>query len=275
MTLAYILVLSIVQGLTEFLPVSSSAHLVLTPLVMEVQDQGLLIDVALHVGTLLAVLVYYWRDVWQMAVSVLFWRAGPMRNLALYIVLATVPALVFGLVIKHFFPEGIRSVAVITTTTLFFGILMGVADRFFSQEKQIGDITLKKALLIGCAQALAIIPGTSRSGATMTAARFMGFSRVDAARFSFLLGAPAIAAAGCMSFLEILKADDPGLWHDSLAAVFFAFIAGFCAIHFMMKWLTKFGLMPFVVYRMVLGAGLLYGLIFHPEIFVAATASTP
>lgn len=272
MTLGYLLVLSIVQGLTEFLPVSSSAHLVLAPLVMDAQDQGLLIDVALHVGTLLAVLAYYWRDVWQMVVAVICWRAGPMRNLALYIVLATVPALVFGLLIKGVFPEGIRSVAVITATTLFFGILMGVADRFFPQEKQIGDITLKRALLIGCAQALALIPGTSRSGVTMTAARFMGFSRVDAARFSFLLGAPAIAAAGCMSFLEILKADDPGLWHDSLIAVLFAFVAGFGAIHFMMKWLTKFGLMPFVAYRMVLGAGLLYCLFLHPEIF---TASTP
>ena len=272
MTLGYLLVLSIVQGLTEFLPVSSSAHLVLAPLVMDAQDQGLLIDVALHVGTLLAVLAYYWRDVWQMVVAVICWRAGPMRNLALYIVLATVPALVFGLLIKGVVPEGIRSVAVITATTLFFGILMGVADRFFPQEKQIGDITLKRALLIGCAQALALIPGTSRSGVTMTAARFMGFSRVDAARFSFLLGAPAIAAAGCMSFLEILKADDPGLWHDRLIAVLFAFVAGFGAIHFMMKWLTKFGLMPFVAYRMVLGAGLLYCLFLHPEIF---TASTP
>lgn len=261
MTLAYILVLSIIQGLTEFLPVSSSAHLVLAPLVMDAKDQGILIDVALHMGTLLAVLLYYWKDVWQMAVAVLCWRAGPSRNLALYIVLATIPALAFGLVIREFFPGGIRSVGVIAATTLFFGVLMGVADRFFPQEERLGDITLKKALIIGCAQALAIIPGTSRSGVTMTAARFMGFSRVDAARFSFLLGAPAIAAAGFISFLEIFQAHDPGLWRDSLIAVFLAFLAGIGAIHFMMKWLGKFGLMPFVVYRLALGCALLYFII--------------
>lgn len=261
MTLTYILVLSIVQGLTEFLPISSSAHLVLAPLVLGEHDQGLLIDVALHVGTLLAVIVYYWKDLWQMAVAVLRWRAGPMRDLAVYIVLATIPALAFGLVIKHFFPGGIRSVEVIAFTTLFFGVLMGVADRFFPQEKKIGDITLKKALIIGCAQALAIIPGTSRSGVTMTAARFMGFSRVDAARFSFLLGAPATAAAGFVSFLEIFKTDDPGLWQDSMIAVALAFIAGLGAIHFMMKWLSKFGLLPFVVYRLLLGCALVFLLI--------------
>lgn len=257
MTLAYILVLSVIQGLTEFLPVSSSAHLALTPLIMKEQDQGILMDVALHVGTLLAIVIYYWKDIWQIASAVLRWQPGPSRNLGIYIAIATIPALAAGLAIHHFFPDGIRSVTVITATTLIFGGLMGLADWKGPQVKEIKDITLKQALLIGLAQAVALIPGTSRSGITMTTARFMGFKRVDAARFSFLLGIPAMTAAGAMSFLEIFKSDTPGLWQDSLIAVVLAFLSGMAAIHFMMKWLQKFGLLPFVVYRILLGTFLL------------------
>lgn len=262
MTILYILVLAALQGFTEFLPISSSAHLVLAPKFMGAQDQGILIDVALHVGTLMAILVYYRRDIWGMAVAVLKWQPGPSRNLGIYIVLATLPALAFGLAVRHFFPEGIRSVEVITATTLFFGILMGVADRTGVQEKKIGEITLKQALIVGCAQALALIPGTSRSGVTMTAARFMGFTRVDAARFSFLLGAPAIAAAGFVSFLEIFQSETPGLWRDSLAAAGLSFLFSMAAIHFMMRWLARFGLLPFVVYRILLGLALLFLVVF-------------
>lgn len=258
MTFAYILVLSVIQGLTEFLPVSSSAHLALTPKLFGEQDQGILIDVALHVGTLLAILIYYWKDVWAIVWAVLRWKRGPEFNLGIYIGLATIPALALGLAIHHFFPDGIRSVTVITATTLIFGGLMGLADWKGPQVKEVKDITLKQALIIGFAQAIALIPGTSRSGITMTAARFMGFKRVDAARFSFLLGIPAMTAAGAMSFLEIFKSDNPGLWQDSLIAVVLAFFAGIAAIHFMMKWLQKFGLLPFVVYRILLGGFLLF-----------------
>jgi undecaprenyl-diphosphatase len=258
MTLTYLFILSLVQGLTEFLPVSSSAHLALTPLFMKEADQGILIDVALHVGTLCAILVYYWRDVWAIGWDVLRWKPTFNRNLGIYIALATIPALAFGLLIHVLLPDGIRSVTVITATTLIFGGLMGFADLKFPQVKEVKDITLKQALLIGLAQAVALIPGTSRSGITMTTARFLGFKRVDAARFSFLLGIPAMVAAGAMSFLEIFKSDNPGLLHESVIAVGLAFVAGLCAIHFMMKWLKKFGLMPFVVYRILLGTFLLF-----------------
>lgn len=257
MTLTYILVLSIIQGLTEFLPVSSSAHLALAPLIFGEHDQGVLMDVAFHVGTLAAILIYYWRDVWAIACAVLRWQPGPMRNLGIFIGLATIPALAVGLAIHHFFPDGIRSVAVITATTLIFGALMGVADRFSPQEKEVKDIKLREALLIGCAQAVALIPGTSRSGITMTTARFLGFKRLDAARFSFLLGIPAMTAAGAVSFLEIFKSGDTGLLHEAGIAVVLAFVFGLAAIHFMMRWLQKFGLMPFVVYRLLLGGFLL------------------
>ncbi len=258
MTLAYLFILSVVQGLTEFLPVSSSAHLALTPLFMDEVDQGILIDVALHVGTLCAILVYYWRDVWAIGWDILRWKPTFHRNLGLYIGLATIPAIAMGLAVEHFFPDGIRSVAVIAATTVIFGALMGFADWKSPQVKEIKDITLKQALLIGCAQAIALIPGTSRSGITMTTARFLGYKRTDAARFSFLLGIPAMTAAGAMSFLEIFQSGKTGLMGDALIAVVMAFIAGLLAITLMMKWLKKFGLMPFVVYRMLLGTFLVF-----------------
>ena len=255
MDFSYIALLSLLQGLTEFLPVSSSGHLVLLPKILDVKDQGLLMDVALHVGTLCAILVYYRRDVLAMIRAVLFWRTTEdvtARNLAVYIVLATIPAVLFGLFLHLFVPGGIRDVRVIIVTTGLFGILMAVADHFSARSKTLGDMTLKNALLIGLAQAIALIPGTSRSGITMTAARFMGFARVDAARFSFLLGMPAMAAAGTLGFIDILKTDDPGLWQDALCAIVLAFFAGLMAIHFMMKWLARYGLLPFAVYRILL-----------------------
>lgn len=260
MAFTYILILAVVQGFTEFLPISSSGHLALAPKFLDAEDQGVLIDVALHVGTLLAIVVYYRRDVIDMVLSVLQWKnpaRTQARKLAIYIVIATIPAIVFGLIIHKIFPEGIRDVRVIATTTIFFGLLMGVADRFGRREKAVSDMTLKSALIVGLAQAVALIPGTSRSGITMTAARFMGFHRVDAARFSFLLGMPAMAAAGAMSFLEILESGDTSMLADAGIAVVLAFLAGLAAIHFMMKWLTRFGLLPFVFYRLGLGAVLI------------------
>jgi len=260
MTFWYIFALSLVQGITEFLPISSSGHLVLLPKLMGEADQGLLMDVALHVGTLMAIVVYYWKDLWRMLLAVLTWKTTTdiqSRNLAIYIVLATIPALLMGVVIHVLFPEGIRDVRVITATTLFFGLLMGIADMKGRQEETVETVTLKKALMIGCAQALALIPGTSRSGVTMTTARFLGFKRVDAARFSFLLGIPATAAAGAMGVLDIVKSGDAGLVTHAASAVVMSFLAGILSIHFLMKWLTRYGLLPFVIYRILLGICLL------------------
>ena len=260
MPFLHIFILSVVQGLTEFLPVSSSGHLALTPKLLGMADQGVLMDVAMHVGTLFAILLYYRRDIWQIAFAVLQGRktTNPAaQRIGIYIAIGSIPAFVMGAVIHLMFPDGIRSVAVIATTTIVFGLLMGIADMFGRQEKKVEDVSLKTAFLIGCAQALALIPGTSRSGSTMTAARFLGLTRVDAAKFSFLLGIPAMAGAGLLSFLEILKTDDVGLWHDAATAVGLAFLAGLLAIHVMMTWLKRAGLMPFVFYRMFLGGFLL------------------
>jgi undecaprenyl-diphosphatase len=257
MSFLHLLALSVVQGLTEFLPVSSSGHLALFPHVFGEADQGILIDVALHVGTLMAILVYYFRDVFGIAHDVLLWRPTPHRNLGLYIAAGSVPAVLAGLAIHEMFPEGIRSTLIIAVNLIVFGILMGVADKIGTQEKGIEKVTLKSAFLIGLAQAMALIPGVSRSGMTITTARFMGFKRTEAARFSFLLGIPAMTGAGLLSFLQIAESNAPGLWQDALLAIVLAFFAGLAAIHFMMRWLGRAGLMPFVAYRVLLGIILL------------------
>ncbi len=261
MSFFHLLVLSFVQGLTEFLPVSSSGHLALMPQFTNWEDQGLAIDVAMHIGTLAAILVYYRRDVFEIAFAVLRWNkpeTKDKRNLGLFIALGTVPAILFGLLIHTLFPDGIRSMTVIAATTIFYAILMGVADRIGKSDKSISDVTWKNALMIGVAQALALIPGTSRSGATMTMARFLGFARVEAARFSFLLGIPAMVAAGLLSVKDMLEKGDPGMLQSAAIGAGLSFVFGLFAIHFMLKWLTRAGLMPFVVYRLILGAVLIF-----------------
>ncbi len=260
MSVSYVILLAIIQGLTEFLPISSSGHLALTPRLLDAADQGIVMDVALHVGTLLAILVYYRRDVFGMAASVIHWRDETRvfeRRLALFIALSSVPAVIVGFLLHHFDPDGIRDIRVIIVTTLFFGVVMGLADYFMPRVKQLGDIKLRHAFLIGVAQCFALIPGTSRSGVTMTAARLMGFARVDAARFSFLLGIPAIAGAGTLGMLELLESNDSELMFDAGLGLVCSFIAGLGAIHFMIRWLSRYGLMPFAVYRVILGCALI------------------
>ncbi len=265
MTLIHIIILSIVQGLTEFLPVSSSGHLVLVPLLFQMKDQGLIMDLAVHIGTLLAVLVYYRKDIWEISCACLRWKTTPnkaMRNLGFYIVLATIPAVVFGFTLHQILPAGIRDVRVIAATTIIFGILLGVADRYSKQDQGLAQMTLKSAMLVGFAQVLALVPGTSRSGITMTAGRFLGFNRVDAARFSFLLSIPATAGAGILGVLDVVKAGDVQVGIDMTIAIAMTFVAGMLAISFMMRWFKKFSMMPFVVYRVLLGLVLLVYLVF-------------
>jgi len=264
MSLSYIILLSIIQGLTEFLPVSSSAHLALAPKVFGEQDQGQIIDAAMHLGTLAAALVYYRRDVFGIILSFLKWKdaaLAPMRRLGVFIGFATLPALVFGFAMHCIYPDGIRDVGVIIFTTLVFGILMGVADKKGAEVKTLDDMRLRDAMYIGVAQALpAMFPGVSRSGITMTAARFMNFTRVESARFSFLLGMPATAAAALLSFYDLYKSDNPGRLHEGMEAAGFTFIFGLAAIYFMIGWLKRFGLWPFVVYRILLALLLIGGI---------------
>jgi undecaprenyl-diphosphatase len=260
MTIEQIIVLAVVQGITEFLPISSSGHLILVPKMMHWPDQGQFTDVMVHLGTLLAILIYFWRDVKGIIGGALELLKGKVTNegrLAIYIVLATIPALAFGLALEKLdMPDLERNVAVVAWNTILYGILMLIADVVGPQERTIKNMTLGSALIIGVAQALALIPGTSRSGVTITAGRFLGFTRPDCARFSFLLGIPAIAAAGALKLIEALGSGE-SITLDTLACAGLTFLAGLAAIAFLMAVLKRVSLLPFVLYRMVLGGFLL------------------
>ncbi|MGH6719458.1 MAG: undecaprenyl-diphosphate phosphatase, partial [Alphaproteobacteria bacterium] len=260
-SLLHILVLALVQGITEFLPISSSAHLVLLPVVTGWPDQGLLIDVAAHFGSLVAVLVFFRRDVVRLTVGFARWLAGRRDDrdgrLALFIAVATVPAVVVGVVVKELAPGGLRSPELIGWTALGFGVVLWLADRLGPMRRAMHDLGLGAAFVIGCAQAIALVPGTSRSGITMTAARVLGLHRTEAARFSFLLSIPAVAGASLVEGLELARAGDVALAWDALLSAAFTFVAALAAIAWLMRWLNRGSFTPFVIYRVVLGVGLL------------------
>ncbi|MGD9500945.1 MAG: undecaprenyl-diphosphate phosphatase, partial [Methyloceanibacter sp.] len=256
MTIEQIIVLAIVQGVTEFLPISSSGHLILVPQLMHWRDQGLVVDVMTHLGTLLAILIYFWRDVVRLvrgAFELLKGKVTEEGRLAIYIVLATIPAVAFGIFLKKLgYTDLERNVAVVAWNTILYGLLMMVADLVGPQERTLSNMTLGAALLIGVAQALALIPGTSRSGVTITAGRFLGFTRPDCARFSFLLGIPAIAGAGIFTVGDALSSGEP-VTMDAVYCAILTFFAGLAAIAFLMALVKRVSLLPFVLYRMVLG----------------------
>jgi len=256
----HLAVLALVQGVTEFLPVSSSGHLILVPLFMNVPDQGLIIDVAVHVGTLGAVILYLWRDVFNMLNGIgrfVKGRRDPGARLAGLLVAGTIPVVIAGFALNYFVPEGIRGLKVIGWTTLGFGVLLMVADQIGMTLRRIEHLRLGDVLIIGIVQALALIPGTSRSGICMTAGRMMGMERRDAARFAMLLGIPAIAGAGVLKGWELHKAGNASLNADAFLAAGMSFFAALVAIALMMAWLKRASFTVFGVYRLLLGAFLL------------------
>jgi undecaprenyl-diphosphatase len=263
----HIVVLALVQGITEFLPISSSGHLILVPIVAGWPDQGLMIDVAVHVGTLGAVLLYFWRDVWMMLAGlgrVARGRWDPGARLAVLVIAATLPVVVAGFILDHFYPQGLRSIEVIGWTTLLFGIVLYLADAFGLTVRRMEHMRFSDAAVIGVSQVLALIPGTSRSGITMTAARMLGFDRTDAARFSMLLSMPTILGAGTLKGWELYQSGDAQLTADAFAVAGLAMVSALVAITLLMAWLRRATFTPFVVYRVVLGVLLLafaYGFI--------------
>ncbi|MGB0919994.1 MAG: undecaprenyl-diphosphate phosphatase [Alphaproteobacteria bacterium] len=261
MDLFQIIVLALVQGITEFLPISSSGHLVLVPVLTGWKDQGLLMDVAVHVGTLLAVIAYFWRELMQAAwglVDLLNRRDTDAAKLALALVIASIPAIIAGFILHELkIMDALRSAEIIGWTTLVFGIVLWGADHFGPTGKTFGSLTVSSAIWIGLAQCLALIPGTSRSGITMTAARGLGFNRQDAARFAMLLSIPTIAGAGFLSALDLIESGDAQLTTDALTAAGLSALAAFTAIALFLKWLQKRSMAPFAIYRIALGVGLL------------------
>ena len=261
MTFLQLLLIAIVQGITEFLPISSSGHLILIPFLTDFPDQGPLMDVAVHVGSLLAIIIYFWRDFLGLArggfATVGLGKDPQQRRLFLWVLVGTIPAVVFGLFLKTGgFLDGFRSTDLVATNLIIYGILLGLADRFGKQEKTFEGLTLRDAILVGLAQALALIPGTSRSGSTMTMARFLGYSRVEAARFSFLLAIPAVAGAGLLAALDLAEASSQ-MQTDALIAGVLTFVAAFATMAFLMNFLKKASMLVFVIYRVALGVALL------------------
>lgn len=266
MPFLHIVVLALVQGITEFLPISSSGHLILVPGVTGWPDQGLVIDVAAHVGTLCAVLVYFWRDVAAMLGGLSRLSHGRVDDgarLAFHLAIATLPALAIGFLVQHFLGDRLRSIEIVAWTMIGFGIVLFIADRVGLTVRRLEHMHGGQALVIGVAQTLAFVPGTSRSGITIVAARLFGYERAEAARFSFLLSIPAIAAAGLLEGYKIVQAGDWSQLHDAALTAGLSAIAGFAAIAFMMAWLRRANFTIFVVYRLLLGAALLYLIYFR------------
>jgi undecaprenyl-diphosphatase len=256
-----IITLALLQGLTEFLPISSSAHLILVPILTGWQDQGLAFDVSVHVGTLLAVLLYFRKEVLAMAAAWLGSFIGrglnPDARLAWAVIFGTVPVVIAGAIFKDFVEQSLRSVVVIAVATIVFGLLLGWADLRGSRRRDEYSLTWIDVLVIGVAQAVALIPGTSRSGITMTAGLAMGLTRQAAARFSFLLSIPTIVASGLLLTLDLLEQPDPVAWGVLLTGATIAAVSAYLCIHWFLKLLERIGMMPFVIYRLVLGIGLL------------------
>ncbi|MEM8951255.1 MAG: undecaprenyl-diphosphate phosphatase [Pseudomonadota bacterium] len=257
------IILGLVQGLSEFLPISSSGHLILVPLITGWADQGLTFDVAVHIGSLGAVLLYFRKDLFDMPKGAGDWSepgllTHPGRHLIALIAVGTIPIIFGGIAIKLLVgTENLRNAWVVGCTSIFFGSALYIADKIGGRERSITQMGFKDALVIGCAQILALIPGTSRSGVTMTAARLLGLQRAEAARFSFLLSIPAILAAGSLVTLEVMGGEGEGLGASAILGLIAAFLSAWAAIAFLMNWLREKSFTPFVIYRLLLGVALL------------------
>lgn len=254
------IVLAMVQGFTEFLPISSSAHLVFPPILLGWPDQGLAFDVAVHVGTLCAVMFYYRHTLRDLAVawsrSLAGGGASEESRTVWYLLLATIPAGLVGFFSGELIEQHSRNLAVIATTTLVFGLLLGFADRHADRTPGDRPLSLPVALFIGLAQALAPVPGVSRSGITITAALLLNMSRQDAARFSFLLSIPVIGSAGALKTWELVSSGEPFDWRIALLGIVVSGITAYCCIALFLRLLDRVGMMPFVYYRVLLGLAL-------------------
>lgn len=258
--LSQLLLLSLIQGLTEFIPVSSSAHLAILPNILNWQDQGLMIDVALHFGTLFSVMLYFRADMIKMivgALDTLRFQPSYNRELFLQLCLATLPLILAGLLVTILFGDA-RRLEIMAWSSIGFGILLYFVDKRVSATKTLEQMTYKSALFVGLVQSLAVIPGTSRAGSSMTALRALGYSRVDTARFSCFLSIPAVIAASSLMAYKLSKVEQIEIYSDVLLAAFLSFVAGYVAIDFMMRWVQRSTYTLFVVYRIALGTLLLF-----------------
>jgi undecaprenyl-diphosphatase len=258
------IVLGIVQGLTEFLPISSTAHLRIVPAFVGWDDPGSAFTAVIQLGTTAAVLIYFRRDLWRIAKA---WlgslrtggagaRSSQDARLGWFIVLGTIPIGIFGLAFKHQIENGARDLYLIGTMLIVFGLVMLAADRSARQERDLDSMTPRDGMFVGVAQALALIPGVSRSGATISAGLFRGLTREAAARYSFLLSTPAIVLAALFELKGIVDGSEHtgASATDLIVSTLFAFVVGYWSISFLLRFITRHGLVPFVIYRLGLGA---------------------
>ena len=254
--------LAVIQGITEFLPISSSAHLVLLPIVMQWQDQGVVIDIAAHFGSFLAVLFYFRSDLHKLTKS---WfekldsssNVSEGRHLAWLLMWATLPILIAALVLQAYILPYVRHAVVIAIASIFFGLLLWVTDLCGKKTRKTKQLTTVDALLIGLAQATALIPGASRSGVTMTAGLWLGLTRVEATRFSFLLAIPTIFTASLYGSYRALQQDAIVQWDLALSVGACSAVVAFLCIHWFIKFVGRVGMLPFALYRIFLGVVLL------------------
>ncbi len=261
------IVLGIVQGLTEFLPISSTAHLRIVPAFLGWGDPGASFTAVVQLGTMAAVLVYFFRDIVRIVAAWFRSLVNPElrgtldARMGWYVILGTIPIGLLGLAFQGQIKTAARDLRLIGWVLILFGLLLYAADRFFPQRKRIGDLNLRDGLLFGLAQSLALIPGVSRSGATISAGRALSYTREDAARFSFLLSIPAVVLSGLFEAVDIGKSDSPA-WGPTIVATMAAFVVGYASIAWLLRWLVSHSMLVFVVYRVVLGAivlALVYG----------------
>lgn len=277
MPITHIVVLALIQGITEFLPVSSSAHLIFPSQLLGWDDQGIAFDVAVHLGTLLAVVIYYISDLYEITIhtikSMITRKQTPQSRVGWFIVIGTIPAAVAGLLLEEFVSTAGRSIHIIAYTTIGFGLLLGLAsyvnrkmnwhtkaNLHNNRPDSLRKLNLAQTLVIGFSQALALIPGTSRSGITMTAGLFLGMRPEAAARFSFLLSIPIILASALLEGIKLVTSDVPGVANpvEMLVGGIIAFITALIVIALFMRFISKSGMAVFVIYRILLGFGLLY-----------------
>ena len=252
------LVLGAVQGITEFFPVSSSGHLILVPTFFGWQDQGALFDVVLHAGTLVALISVFWKDLMSMAQGAFIQKDSAARRLILMIFVAAIPGLAFGGLFNSFFEENVRGASVVVFGLVFWGIILWIADRFAQKRQTVAihrmeDLQWKHVLIVGFSQAIALFPGTSRSGITITGGLFSGLSRSAAVRFSFLVSIPTIAAAAAYGLYHLFTDGLGAVSYTELIIAFIsAVIVGIWAIRFLKSYVEKKSFTPFVIYRFAL-----------------------
>lgn len=252
--------LGVLQGLTEFLPISSSAHLRIFPELFGWGDPGAAFTAVIQIGTELAVLIYFRKDIWRIATMWLRslvkaeYRGHADARMGWYIIIGSMPIVVLGILLKDLIENDFRNLWVIGTTLIVLGVILGIADRMSRSDKTLKDVGVREAVLLGAAQAAALIPGVSRSGATISMGRFLGFDRETATRFAFLLAIPAVVGAGLFELKEIPHGHNDFGWGPTLTATVVSFVVGYAAIAWLLRYVSTKSYTPFVIYRVALGA---------------------